>query len=44
MSETNNNDFYTPSVSPITNPSALNTPISLINQSTIDLRWLFWSK
>ena len=35
MSETNNNDFYTPSVSPITNPSALNTPISQINQSNI---------
>lgn len=36
MSETNNNDFYTPSVSPITNPSALNTPISQINQSNIN--------
>lgn len=36
MSETNNNDFFTPPVSPITNPSALNTPISQINQSNIN--------
>ena len=36
MSENNNNDFFTPSVSPITNPSALNSPISQINQSNIN--------